>query len=391
MKKIPESVKTIIKTLEENGYEAYIVGGCVRDMLLGKEPSDFDITTNAFPQNVKELFEKTVDTGIKHGTVSVILNGTPYEVTTYRTESGYDDMRHPSKIEFVANIEDDLSRRDFTVNAMAYNEKTGLVDCFGGKEDIKKRLLRAVGNPDKRFSEDALRIMRLFRFSSTLGFEPEKKTERSAVKLSKNLKNVSSERIWSELEKLLCGSDPDAIRPVINKGGLESFGIFGNKSLKKIALLSSKPEIRFFAFVKILDLDVLTVIQKLKIKNSIKNYCQKCEQILFIDKNSDDISLKTALETAGVTELFDVIEYKEKVGNINMSGVRARAERILKAAEPYKISQLKIKGGDLKDLGYNDEEIGEMLSTLLSNVKEFPDNNKKEILKNIANKRNSKR
>ena len=386
MKKIPFEVEKIIETLENGGFRAHIVGGCVRDMLLDIDPNDYDVTTNALPDDIKSLFEKTVDTGIKHGTVTVISGNTPVEVTTYRTDGEYTDMRHPETVSFVSDLKEDLARRDFTVNAMAYNKTEGIIDCFGGQEDIKNRLLRAVGDPEKRFSEDALRIMRLFRFSSTLGFAVEENARLAAKKLCRNLKNVSGERIWAELSKLLLGKDTNALYDVIVLGGLESFGITGDRDTGIISRLPEDINIRFFAFCKILDLDFLKVAEKLKIKNSIKNYCKRCENILFINEKPDDFEIKTALAVAGTQIVYDIITYKTVMENRDMSRVRKRVEQIIKAAEPYKISHLKITGDDLKKLGLKDKEIGEMLDLLCDDTKRHPEHNKREKLINIARK-----
>ena len=171
---IPPEIEFIIDRLENNGFEAYLVGGCVRDMLMGIPPHDYDITTSAEPEITLSLFPKTVPTGIKHGTVTVLNKGFAAEVTTYRSDGEYGDHRRPESVTFVKSLKEDLARRDFTVNAIAYNENEGIKDFFGGKEDINNKILRAVGNPEKRFTEDALRILRLFRFASILGFTPEK-------------------------------------------------------------------------------------------------------------------------------------------------------------------------------------------------------------------------
>ena len=200
MLSIPENAARVIDRLTQNGYEAYIVGGCVRDSLLGLTVSDFDITTSAKPEKVIELFEKTVPTGIKHGTVTVMIGNEPIEVTTFRTEGVYNDSRHPEDVEFVSDIREDLSRRDFTVNAIAYNEKTGIVDLFGGMSDLENKILRAVGDPEKRFREDALRILRLFRFASQLGFEIEENTLNSALSLKDGLENISSTAARAAIE-----------------------------------------------------------------------------------------------------------------------------------------------------------------------------------------------
>ncbi len=203
----------IIEKLEQAGFEAYAVGGCVRDSLLGTEPEDFDIATSALPGEVEEVFqgERLVKTGIKHGTVTLVFEGSPFEITTFRVDHDYQDRRHPSKVEFTKSIEKDLARRDFTVNAMAYNERCGMIDPFGGREDIKAGVLRAVGDPRERFNEDALRIMRALRFSSTFGFEIESLTREALFENKELLKNVSAERVSSEFIKLICGKNASRV------------------------------------------------------------------------------------------------------------------------------------------------------------------------------------
>ena len=174
--KIPEQVKSIIETLEENGYEAYAVGGCVRDTLLGRVPDDWDITTSANPIQVKALFRRTIDTGIQHGTVTVMIGDDGYEVTTYRMDGEYEDHRHPKEVLFTSNLNEDLKRRDFTINAMAYNPRVGIIDLYGGREDLEKKVIRCVGEANERFDEDALRMLRGIRFAGQLQFELEEKT-----------------------------------------------------------------------------------------------------------------------------------------------------------------------------------------------------------------------
>ena len=205
---IPKSVLEILEELNKAKYEAYIVGGCVRDYLLGEEPADWDITTNATPDKVKEVFGKTVDTGIKHGTVTVIKKGIGYEVTTYRIDGEYEDSRHPKNVEFTASLEEDLKRRDFTINAMAYHPEYGLVDLFGGREDLDNKLIRAVGSARERFSEDALRMMRAVRFAAKLGFEIEADTYEAIKELAPTISKISAERIQVEMTKLLVSNNP---------------------------------------------------------------------------------------------------------------------------------------------------------------------------------------
>ena len=208
---LPEKVNRIITTLQKHGFEAYAVGGCVRDSFLGRVPGDWDITTSAAPEETKSLFARTFDTGIEHGTITVLLNGEGFEVTTYRIDGKYEDNRHPSKVQFTRSLSEDLLRRDFTINAMAYNEQDGLVDLFHGMEDLKKGVIRCVGNAEARFSEDALRILRAIRFSAQLGFEIEEWTMKAIRKLANTLENISAERIRVELEKLIISNHPDKL------------------------------------------------------------------------------------------------------------------------------------------------------------------------------------
>lgn len=208
---LPEKVKLIINTLNDAGFEAYAVGGCVRDSILGRIPKDWDITTSARPLEVKELFRRTVDTGIQHGTVTVMFGNDGYEVTTYRIDCEYEDMRHPKEVIFTDMLVEDLKRRDFTINAMAYSEKTGLVDEFDGLECIEKRILKAVGNAHDRLSEDALRILRALRFSAELNYEMDLELTEAIKDLSHNLSKISAERICTELVKLLKSDHPEKL------------------------------------------------------------------------------------------------------------------------------------------------------------------------------------
>lgn len=215
---LPGKVKCIIDTLEEAGFEAYAVGGCVRDSMLGRKPQDWDVTTSASPWQVKELFPVTVDTGIKHGTVTVLIGHEGFEVTTYRIDGEYEDKRHPKEVLFTSDLLEDLKRRDFTINAMAYNEKKGLVDAFGGAGDLEQKKIRCVGNPIDRFTEDALRLMRAVRFAAQLGFSIEGQTKAAIPSLAGNLSGISAERIQSELVKLLVSSHPEEFRILYETG-----------------------------------------------------------------------------------------------------------------------------------------------------------------------------
>ncbi|MFR7474819.1 CCA tRNA nucleotidyltransferase [Frisingicoccus sp.] len=215
---IPEKAAMVIKELMDQGFEAYAVGGCVRDSILGRQPEDWDITTSARPEQVKQIFPRTVDTGIEHGTVTVLIDKETFEVTTYRVDGEYEDHRHPREVTFTASLEEDLKRRDFTINAMAYNPETGLVDIFHGIEDLEQGVIRCVGTPEARFDEDALRILRAIRFSAQLGFRIDEATQRAMSGKAADLKEVSAERIRVELVKLLISKHPEYIREASRLG-----------------------------------------------------------------------------------------------------------------------------------------------------------------------------
>lgn len=206
--KLPEKVIYIINELQFYGYEAYAVGGCVRDSILAKDPDDWDITTSAQPHQVKRIFKRTVDTGIEHGTVTVLLDKDMFEVTTYRIDGKYEDGRHPKEVTFTASLEEDLKRRDFTINAMAYNDKEGLIDLYGGMHDLQRKVIRCVGKPEERFTEDALRMMRAVRFAAQLGFSIDPDTAKAILELAPSLERISAERIQVETVKLMTSRYP---------------------------------------------------------------------------------------------------------------------------------------------------------------------------------------
>lgn len=220
---IPVKAQSIIDTLTAAGYEAYVVGGCVRDSILGREPQDWDITTSAKPEQVKALFPRTIDTGLQHGTVTVMQGREGFEVTTYRIDGKYEDSRHPREVIFTPDLEEDLKRRDFTINAMAYSEKAGLVDLFGGMEDMRRGIVRCVGDPLERFGEDALRILRAVRFSAQLGYDIDGDTKEGIRSLAPSLQKISAERIQTELVKLITSGHPDDLRTAWELGVTKVF------------------------------------------------------------------------------------------------------------------------------------------------------------------------
>ena len=371
---LPENVQFVIDTLKSAGFEAYIVGGCVRDCLLGLTPCDFDICTSAKPDDIIKLFQNTVKTGIKHGTVTVIIDKTQTEVTTFRTDGKYNDCRHPEKVVFVSDLKTDLSRRDFTVNAMCYSPESGLIDYFGGINDLNAKTLRAVGNADKRFKEDALRILRLFRFCCTLGFTAENNTLNTALKNAQLLKNVSAERIREELLRAACGDNITGILPLLETGALATLD--ANSQISKIPLLPSNIKLKFFAFLKLSGNNLLQTLDFLKCSNVFKDYCLKLESAICLktDTRTDVKKLLRLLEN----NIFDLLDYKTSILNEDISDARNTAKDIIAKHEPYKISQLAVNGCDIANKGYHGEQIGFVLENILQKVTEHPSLNTKE-------------
>lgn len=380
--KLPQEIDYVLDILINNGHKAYIVGGCVRDLLCGKAPHDYDITTSATPDETQRLFKKTIATGIKHGTVTVIINGEQIEVTTFRTESGYNDSRHPESVDFVRDVGDDLARRDFTVNAMCYNHKEGLIDLFNGKDDINNKVLRAVGTPETRFKEDALRILRLFRFAATLGFAIEKQTFNAAIKCAPLLKNISAERIFVELQKTANGSNPDIIRPLLDTDCLYDYSL-KSADLNFISKLENKQDLRTFALLNIASYNLPQTLDNLKCSNSFKDYCIKMNYLTQNIINADKISIKKALNYADTDIISDVLLYYRDILNIDILKHKSLLDEIIENDEPYKISHLDISGKDIMALGYNGKQVGEKLDFLLNEVVKDSTLNKREKLLNL--------
>ncbi|MBR4909744.1 MAG: CCA tRNA nucleotidyltransferase [Clostridia bacterium] len=374
--KMPQNVRFIIDTLNENGFSAYMVGGCVRDLLLHNDPHDYDVCTSATPEDVIRLFDKTVNTGVKHGTVTVIIDKQPVEVTTFRTEGEYGDFRHPDKVVYVRDLESDLSRRDFTVNAMCYNDKEGLIDIFGGEKDLKAKVLRAVGDPDTRFKEDALRILRLFRFCSALGFKAEEKTLAAAKQNAYLLKNISAERISAELSRIARGSDPAAVLPLLDCEGLPF--LRKNGDIKKIPGLPDNEKLKYFAFLNLLCEDLPGALDFLKCSNAFKKYALGLRRA-FEFKCENRADIKRLLAILG-EDVFDMFCYKSAISGEDTADKAATARDIINRNEPYKISQLALNGNDIAALGYGGKEINEILKRLLETVIEDPAQNRKETL-----------
>lgn len=375
---IPPEIKFIIDRLGDNGFEAYLVGGCVRDMLMDITPHDYDITTSAPPEIIPLFFKKTVPTGIKHGTVTVINGSFAAEVTTYRADGEYSDHRRPRSVTFVKSLKEDLARRDFTVNAIAYNENEGIKDFFGGRKDIKNKILRAVGNPEKRFTEDALRILRLFRFACVLGFTPETKTLKAALNCAPLLESISAERISSELRKAVNGKNPAALKPLTDIGGLQFIGI-KNPDYSKILPLQGSG-LALFGFLYSSTDDLMAALNFLKPSNKEKKLYENILTLLSLPFPQSKAEIKEMLFKTDLISVEKYLYFKSTYFGSNTENALSMLREILENGEPYRISDLKIGGKNLINMGISGEKIGETLEHLRQCVTADPALNRREIL-----------
>lgn len=437
--KIPEGANRILRQLNMHGYEAYVVGGCVRDSILKKEPTDWDITTSASPLVVKSLFKRTIDTGIQHGTVTVMDGKTGYEVTTYRLDGTYEDHRRPAEVIYTASLQEDLKRRDFTINAMAYNETDGLVDLYGGVEDLKNGFVRCVGSPEDRFDEDALRMLRAVRFSAQLGFQIEEATKAAVQKKCSYLKDISAERIQVELTKLIISDYPDrlilaselGITKVVlpefdqmlktqqnNPYHLYNVGVHTVKAMEKI---DSTPILRWTMLLH----DVGKTVTQTTDDNGIDHFYGHAKQSEVIGKKIlkrmklDNYTIKTVIQLVkwhdynwGTApgkksirkaankigpEIFSLLIKVQKADAGAHSSLEQREklallehilelyQEILADDECLTLKDLKINGKQLIELGVPPgKQMGELLNDLLSIVLEDPDKNTFEELKHIV-------
>ncbi len=373
-KNIPEYIIPVLDELESSGYEAYLVGGCVRDRARGKEPNDYDITTNAKPHEMQEVFRnyRVIETGLKHGTLTVVSGGECIEVTTYRIDGEYADNRHPTSVSFTDDVTLDLSRRDFTVNAMAYNHDTGLCDLFGGQEDLTAKILRAVGDPETRFNEDALRILRLFRFASTLNFKIEEKTFNVAIKCAPLISKVSVERIMTELKTAVLGENFKVIKPLIDCGALSFLGLDTCPDFEKISKHRQSPLLCLYLLFQ------GNIKTDLKLSNIEKDFIKGINRLVKMPppKSKSDIKRCLAATNETITRQFLTL--------LDISC--EELDEILQNRESYLIGHLKITGNDLLTLGYKGEEVGEILKTLQNEVIENPTQNTKARLLNLITK-----
>lgn len=392
---LPEKVKLIIERLESHGFEAYAVGGCVRDKILKRVPDDWDITTSAKPEEVKVLFCVTIDTGIKHGTVTVLIEKEGFEVTTFRLDGDYTDGRHPDNIEFTASLTEDLKRRDFTINAMAYSERRGLVDKFGGTEDLKNRLIRAVGIPEERFGEDALRLLRALRFAAQLNFEIEENTYKAVKNLSNTIEKVSAERVAKELEKLILSNNPDKMRLVYESGimsvWLPELNEYFKNDIDKAEVYLKAMKSAFYADRKELLMIRLSLLlertgaeaaykalRRLKLDNETVSAVKKLVDLSEISLEKDEYEMRKTMSLAGKRLMPLFFEVRRAKGLADKSFLY---ENIIIRGDCTEISELKINGNDLIQLGIpKGKMIGETLTNLLDKVIKEPELNTREGL-----------
>lgn len=390
---MPKGAADIIERLEENGFQAYAVGGCVRDSILGKFPQDWDITTSARPEQVKAVFPRTIDTGIQHGTVTVMVEGTGYEVTTYRIDGEYVDGRHPRSVEFTPDLLEDLKRRDFTINAMAYSDREGLVDAFDGREDLKKGIVRCVGDPVCRFTEDALRILRAVRFSAQLGFSIEKDTRQAAQTLAANLSKVSRERVQVELTKLLLSDHPEKIRLVYDMGLApyitEGFCQARERCLVNLDRLSkTAPEkhVRWAAFLRFEKPELAAgILRDLKMDNDT---IDKVKTLIFAAKEKlrpekpEIRRVMSRLSSKLYQDLLDIWEiYGREEERERLRQIRRLSEQIIEDGDCICLKNLAVSGKDLIEAGRKPgPELGKTLNYLFQLVLDHPEYNTKEYL-----------
>lgn len=395
---IPEFVARVINAMECNGFEAFVVGGCVRDSLMGKKPHDWDVCTNALPQQIISVLDgefRVIPTGIKHGTVTVISDNNPIEVTTYRTESGYTDYRHPSSVSFVGDISGDLMRRDFTVNAMAYSEKKGIIDLFGGADDIKNGVLRCVGNADMRFCEDALRIMRALRLSAVCELETARDTDLAIRKNKGLLCHIAVERIYTELKKLLTAEKPSNIlieyRDVFEEIIPEVFSIdvFDINRIKAIDNLQIG-DLRLAALVCAAD-NPREILARLKTDKETRRRAEAIKGLEEEEVPDSKIAVKRLLKTRGEAAVCDWLTINAAI-NRDKKYVYALegAKQIIENRECYSLKNLAVNGSDLTERGIAfGGEVGKILDELLSAViDDRVKNEKNSLLAYLMSKEN---
>ena len=384
---LPYEVEWVIGKIRDAGYEAFAVGGCVRDTLLGRTPEDWDVTTSARPEAVKAIFERTVDTGLQHGTVTVLKNRKGYEVTTYRIDGEYHDGRHPDSVEFTPNLLEDLKRRDFTINAMAYSHETGIVDEFGGMEDLKAGIVRCVGRPEDRFTEDALRLLRALRFSAQLGFEIEESTYAAIKTIAPNLAKVSKERVQAELTKLLLSAHPERIL-LLKETGLSAQivpgfdAVFAPALFSELSRLPAEKSLRWAGFLLCQrEKQAEAVLKGLKMDNetigNVSRMIEGAKETLPLEKPA----VRRAMSRYTPYQLEGALKLKELMGSPDAGEIRRLREEIIRDGDCVSLKDLAVKGRDLLEAGVErGPMVGEILNHLFDLVLLHPEKNDRELL-----------
>lgn len=386
----PKYIRQILLGLQARGYAAYLVGGCVRDVIMDIAPQDWDICTSALPEEVMSLFPGSRPTGLKHGTVTVIIGNKSAEVTTFRTEGDYRDHRRPDSVTFVSDLITDLSRRDFTMNAIALSPDGMISDPYGGIEDIKNRCIRCVGAPKLRFSEDALRMFRALRFSARLGFTIEFETMNAIEECASFAEELAPERVHDELEKILLTSRPETLGAVISFGLLKKYipgAGWKTPNFADIAKLPRKPLNRWAAFSIMLQKygfipSVFDFLSALRLDGRTLHCCEDADEILKGELPADKLGWKRLLNRYGVDAVTCAVSANEAINGINLE---KEMRAVLKSGECFSLKHLAVSGDDLLSMGLRGPELGEMLNFLLDYVMEYPENNRREILLALAN------
>lgn len=398
--RVPADAEQIIEKLNEHGFEAYVVGGCVRDSLLGKEPEDWDITTSARPGEVKSIFSRTIDTGIQHGTVTVMLNRQGYEVTTYRVDGEYEDGRHPKSVDFTTSLLEDLKRRDFTINAMAYNSREGLVDAFGGIEDLENRVIRCVGSAVNRFTEDALRILRAVRFSAQLDFRIEDETYEAISIIAPNLEKVSKERIATELTKLLLSSHPEKMKRVSDTGASryvsEPFCRAASLNKDELRPLGLLPAVKYMRWAGLLRREqgetAAAILRDLKMDCDTMDKVKILVSRWRIPISAEKPAIRRVMNQIPPDLLDSLLCFQEvfaaELGEgyrETLKAVKTLAEEIRRDGDPVNLKELAVDGRDLMAAGMKPgPALGKTLNALMEQVLEQPECNTREYLLNAA-------
>ncbi len=394
---IPPQAQYIIETLNSHGFQAYVVGGCVRDSLLGKNPEDWDITTSAPPWAVKSMFGRTIDTGIAHGTVTVMRGRESYEVTTYRIDGEYEDKRHPKNVVFTSNLTEDLKRRDFTINAMAYSHKDGLIDEFQGISDLRERKIRCVGNAMDRFTEDALRILRAIRFSAQLGFDIGPETRAAIRTLAPNLVHVSRERIQMEVTKILLSVHPNHVREIFEDGIApfisEAFARIHYRDGSISPDLPGLRHLRWAAFLRWeTEMEAERILKELKMDNATIASVKLLIQWWRKPMEAEEISVRKVMSRMTPEAYDDLLVMKKFTPEIyedseELERIAQITHLIRNRGDCVSLKTLAVTGRDLIAMGMKPgQAIGEILEYLLELVLAYPERNTKESLVKEAEK-----